>query len=122
MTPAVERGSAAGLTRDDTATGDKRALAAFGRTAEFWRRASGIYLAYKAAQVRMSLRAGAKPEQRAEFWQKHHTWAGKEMYKLCIDLRGFYLKASCVQHAVLALIFKSARNQHQVLTEGCSRY
>lgn len=94
MAVAVEPGSAATVARDTTASGDRRALAALGRTAEFWRRASGIYLAYKAAQVRMSLQPGAKPEHRAEFWQKHHTWAGKEMYKLCIDLRGFYLKAS----------------------------
>ena len=94
MAVAVEQGPAASLARNSTASGDKQAFAALGRTAEFWRRASGIYLAYKAAQVRMSLRPGAKPEHRAEFWQKHHTWAGKEMYKLCIDMRGFYLKVS----------------------------
>lgn len=25
-------------------------------------------------------------------WDAQHTWAGQEMYKLCISLRGFYLK------------------------------
>ena len=25
-------------------------------------------------------------------WTPHHTWAGEELYSMCIDLRGFYTK------------------------------
>ena len=25
-------------------------------------------------------------------WTPHHTWAGEELYGMCIDLRGFYTK------------------------------
>lgn len=94
MTVAVESGSTADLVQGATANKDKRALSSAKRTAEFWRRASGIYLAYKAAQVRLSFWPASKAQQKAAFWEKHHAWAGTEMYALCVDLRGFYLKVS----------------------------
>ena len=25
-------------------------------------------------------------------WTPHHTWAGKELYGICVGLRGFYMK------------------------------
>ncbi|CAG9460985.1 unnamed protein product [Pedinophyceae sp. YPF-701] len=65
------------------------------RTTEFWRRAIGIYGAYKVAQVRAAIRhaQGESEESLQEgFWADHHAWAGREMYKLSVDLRGFYLK------------------------------
>ena len=94
MNVTVGSSSPSGVASGATAKSDKQALASVGRTAEFWRRASGIYLAYKAAQVRLSLWPASKAHQKAAFWEKHHAWAGTEMYALCIDLRGFYLKVS----------------------------
>ena len=52
-------------------------------------------MAYKSAQTRALVLRGAGwgPEQvEAKIWQPHHQWAGKAMYQLCLDLRGFYLK------------------------------
>lgn len=37
--------------------------------------------------------SGWSPEALEEkVWIPHHTWAGDELYRLSIDLRGFYLK------------------------------
>ena len=92
-----------------------------GRIADFWRRGSGVYLAYKGAQVQGRLhhfahccRGRARnlssfPVQvraaflrksrgwdaerlRTDFWAHHHTWAGQQFYEMAVDLRGFYLK------------------------------
>ncbi|GMH36923.1 hypothetical protein BSKO_04796 [Bryopsis sp. KO-2023] len=66
------------------------------RGADFWRRAVGIYAGFKVAQVRgAALRATGCSDADAErkLWGPHHKWAGREMYNLCVDLRGFYLKA-----------------------------
>lgn len=52
-------------------------------------------MAYKSAQARALVLRGAGwgPEQvKVKVWEPHHQWAGKAMYQLCIDLRGFYLK------------------------------
>ena len=27
-------------------------------------------------------------------WTPHHTWAGAELFRIAVDLRGFYLKVS----------------------------
>ena len=67
------------------------------RTAGFWGRASGIYAAYKVAQLRAAaLRAVGKSDKEVEqtVWVPQHTWAGEQMYDLCVGLRGFYLKVS----------------------------
>ncbi|GIL52828.1 hypothetical protein Vafri_8592 [Volvox africanus] len=66
------------------------------RAVEFWRRAVYIYGTYKAAQLRslLLLTTGrSDAEVHDSVWVPQHTWAGEEMYKLCIELRGFYLKA-----------------------------
>ncbi|GFR52787.1 hypothetical protein Agub_g15404, partial [Astrephomene gubernaculifera] len=66
------------------------------RTFEFWRRAALIYGSYKVAQLRdLVLRATGKSDAELQnaIWVPQHTWAGEEMYNLCISLRGFYLKA-----------------------------
>ena len=78
------------------------------RTADFWRRATGIYLAYKGRQAQeaalMSRAARAlaplagdprpwdKERLEEELWKPHHEWAGQEMYELAVSVRGFYLK------------------------------
>ncbi len=54
-----------------------------------------IYGSYKATQLKaFALRAAGKtPEQlKEELWRPQHTWAGTQMFTLCITLRGFYLK------------------------------
>lgn len=69
----------------------------FWRTTEFWRRATGIYLSYKGAQVRAAVlraRGLSSEEIKERLWTPHHCWAGDQMYSLAVDLRGFYLKAS----------------------------
>lgn len=79
---------------DEERLGGSR-LENFARTAEFWRRSSGIYLAYKLHQVKAwgRQRQGWDAERlRKDHWQPHHTWAGVEFHKLAVDLRGFYLK------------------------------
>ncbi|KAK9817253.1 hypothetical protein WJX72_011900 [[Myrmecia] bisecta] len=65
------------------------------RTLEFWTRASGIYLAYKATQLRaanLRLLGWEDNMIEAKIWTPHHEWTGDQMYNLCVDLRGFYLK------------------------------
>ena len=50
------------------------------RTLEFWRRASGVYVAYKGAQARAAFLSKAKgwdaEKVKEEFWKPHHTWYG----------------------------------------------
>jgi hypothetical protein len=71
-------------------------FANFVRTADFWRRTVGIYASYKGTQLReAAMRAfGAKDEEVKSMWVSQHQYAGKAMYELCVDLRGFYLKVS----------------------------
>ena len=48
------------------------------RTLEFWRRASGVYVAYKGAQARAAFLSKARrwdaDRLKEEFWKPHHTW------------------------------------------------
>ena len=46
-------------------------------------------------QVRASAaRTTASAEEvEARVWVPHHTWAGQELFRIAVDLRGFYLKA-----------------------------
>ena len=65
------------------------------RSARFWSRASSIYLSYKATQLRALAAAAAgwdAGRRQAEIWDPQHEYAGRKMYELCVDLRGFYLK------------------------------
>ncbi|CAD7702937.1 unnamed protein product [Ostreobium quekettii] len=75
---------------------DAGPLKSLARTAEFWARASGIYLSYKVAQARARARGILGAQQEAiqrDLWEPHNQWAGQQLYNLCVDLRGFYLKA-----------------------------
>ena len=65
------------------------------RTFTFWRRAAGVYGAYKVRQAQAAVlrKAGWTPERlKEELWSPHHEWAGAELYDMAITLRGFYLK------------------------------
>jgi hypothetical protein len=35
------------------------------------------------------------------YWRPHNEWAGDELYSMCIDLRGFYLKVGAVWHQAI---------------------
>ena len=79
------------------------------RTTQFWRRATGIYLSYKTAQLKaqvLKAQGWDAEKLKQRHWQPHHAWAGEEMYSLCVDMRGFYLKvrppaqACTVRHSV----------------------
>lgn len=63
----------------------------FVRSSEFFGRVAVIYGAYKVTQLKSAVLRlqGKDPKQ---LWHSQHTWAGEEMYNLCISLRGFYLK------------------------------
>lgn len=82
------------LSGSSTAFNDSKVFGGVGRTATFWRRASRIYFGYKNAQARAAWLGHPPKNIKDEFWNKHHTWAGAEMYSLAIDLRGFYLKVT----------------------------
>ena len=48
-------------------------------------------------------------------WTPHHTWAGEELYGICVGLRGFYMKvgdADRIQptRTLLALLYKGAKD------------
>ncbi len=79
------------------------------RTASFWGRASLIYASYKVTQVRanlaLSLISWSEEQVEAKIWEPQHEWAGKQMYLIAVDLRGFYLKVppSC-HEGLLSLI------------------
>jgi hypothetical protein len=68
------------------------------RSTEFFGRVATIYGAYKFTQLRtVLLKLQGKDSQHAavqKLWDDQHTWAGEQMYDLCISLRGFYLKVS----------------------------
>jgi len=73
------------------------------RSADFFRRFLLIYTSYKITQLKGSAlqlqgRWSAhddqhQQEKQQQLWDAQHAWAGDAMHRLCIDLRGFYLKA-----------------------------
>ena len=81
------------------------------RTTQFWRRATGIYLSYKAAQVKaqvLKAQGWDAEKLKQRHWQPHHAWAGEEMYSLCVDMRGFYLKVRFTTPAYTVYIIMHA--------------
>ena len=71
-------------------------LEVIGRTTAFWTRATSIYLGYKVAQVQalgLKMLGWSSDRLKTEHWAKQHARAGRDMYQLCVDLRGFYLKS-----------------------------
>jgi hypothetical protein len=64
------------------------------RAFDFWTSAIAIYGSYKVTQLRecaMRLMR-AREEEIESLWQEQNTRAGEDMYRLCVGLRGFYLK------------------------------
>ncbi|CAK0783630.1 hypothetical protein CVIRNUC_006829 [Coccomyxa viridis] len=65
------------------------------RTSEFWTRATNVYAKYKVAQARASwaqVTGMSEADIERYIWTPHHTWAGEELYGICVGLRGFYMK------------------------------
>ena len=66
------------------------------RTSEFWIRATEVYAGYKATQIRgvilKNLMGWSDERIEDELWAKQHERAAEQMYSICVDMRGFYLK------------------------------
>lgn len=73
----------------------KDMLESLARTADFWGRVTRIYATYKLTQLHAAAlaAAGSSKDRVEQRWAAQHAWAGQEMYRLAVDLRGFYLKA-----------------------------
>ncbi len=66
------------------------------RTSEFWLRASTIYFGYKTTQLRAfaaQVSGWNNDRIKSDLWDPQQEKAASQMYNLCVDLRGFYLKA-----------------------------
>ncbi|CAN8073131.1 unnamed protein product [Agarophyton chilense] len=48
-------------------------------------------MGYKKTQISLRIQ-NASAEKRTKTWNKRHEWGADKVYKLCVDLRGFYLK------------------------------
>lgn len=61
------------------------------RSLSFWQRVLPIYAGYKRTQIVLTLRR-ADIQTRDRVWEARHQWGAARVYKLCVELRGFYLK------------------------------
>lgn len=92
----------------DDATSPTHGLLAFAsnasRAANFWRQTASIYGSYKATQAQEGLmRVVGRPQAQVdELWDAQNERAGKAMYNMCVELRGFYLKVCCM-HACMRM-------------------
>lgn len=80
------------------AGGELNGLKKLQRTSEFWLRATSIYAGYKATQIRylmMKAAGWSKERLQRDIWDPQHERAAEQMYSVCVDLRGFYLKVGC---------------------------
>jgi hypothetical protein len=65
------------------------------RSFEFWGRAGAIYAGYKIAQAKASwlrLRGYSEDYINETHWLSQSDTAGREIYELCVDMRGFFIK------------------------------
>lgn len=60
------------------------------RGLSFWTRVLNIYLGFKWTQARIKLHNN---QDARKLWETRHKIAAQQMWELCIDLRGFYIKA-----------------------------
>jgi hypothetical protein len=77
-----------------------------------------IYGSYKATQFRamlMRARGRSRQEIKERLWDSQHEWAGRQMYKLCIDLRGFYLKVRGSRGKAAASLSRSRSSRTTLL-------
>ena len=99
-TPMSTPASASTLPRAPTGpsatAGDLSSWKKFSRTAEFWLRATEVYVGYKRTQAEAAFKEqvlGWSSERvESEVWSPQHEWACEKMYSICVDMRGFYLK------------------------------
>ncbi len=69
------------------------------RTLGFWSRVTGIYASYKLTQLQAALQRmqGTSAQViKDTIWTPRHETAGRQIYQMCVDLRGFYLKVRFV--------------------------
>lgn len=87
-------------------------LQSLARSVEFWGRAVSIYAGYKACQAHALLLRGAgwsTARLKDEHWARQHSKAAEQLYRLCVDLRGFYLKVGAGGRAgLLATTYRVA--------------
>ena len=86
------------IPADDTTikSGELSAVDNVARTTEFWLRASSIYFGYKITQLKAFAATAARwpaDKIKTDVWDVQQQRAAEQMYSLCVDLRGFYLKA-----------------------------
>ncbi|GBG91635.1 hypothetical protein CBR_g52669 [Chara braunii] len=63
------------------------------RTLRYWRRLLPIYAGY----MRTKYEARNKsPERREELWAERHEWGGEKVYRLVLEMSGFYVKSAQV--------------------------
>ncbi|GBG63095.1 hypothetical protein CBR_g36582 [Chara braunii] len=63
------------------------------RTLRYWRRLLPIYGGY----MRTKYEARNKvPERREELWAERHEWGGEKVYRLVLEMSGFYVKSAQV--------------------------
>jgi len=68
----------------------RRVAPAHARSVDFWTRVVPIYAAYKFTQARTKrMKGGARQDEQ---WQSRHEWGAEAVYRLCVEMRGFYLK------------------------------
>ena len=74
------------------------------RSVEFWVRASGIYFKYKQVQLKayyVGMVGYSSETIEKDVWIPQHRWAGEQMYKLFVDLKGFYIKVGTAGNFLL---------------------
>lgn len=92
----MQNKSSTGHTGSLVTGGELSPVKKFHRTSEFWLRATSIYAGYKSTQIKSLLLKNVmgwtNERIEREVWEKQHEKAAEQMYSICVDMRGFYLK------------------------------
>ena len=59
------------------------------RSLEFWQRVIPVYIAYKLTAKKANKLSAADARL---LWEERHAWGSERVYRLCMELRGFFLK------------------------------
>eukprot|EP00166_Cyanidium_caldarium_P000739 ctg_129.g94 len=59
------------------------------RSLEFWQRVIPVYISYKMTAKKANKLSAADARL---LWEERHAWGSERVYRLCIELRGFFLK------------------------------
>lgn len=94
------------VTSDHEERQDSESMAKRGfiRTADFWRRVGGIYVRYQYAQAVAAyfrLRGRSPEDIESTHWEPYYDVVGREMYSICVDMRGMLLKVCYSVYSVL---------------------